>query len=125
MARLLIVDDDPQIRRAVRRILELAGHTLSETGEGRTAISMHAVQPFDLVITDMRMPGCTGLELMRHLQQTEPAVKVIIMSGGDQADALNLAQIGSSGTTRTLQKPFTIDELKTLVRELLGEANRG
>jgi len=69
MASILIVDDQPEILRALRRILESQGHTVTEAQDGKAAIQRFAVQPTDLVFTDMFMPEMDGIEFILELRQ--------------------------------------------------------
>jgi len=87
MACLLIVDDDPRVRRALRRMLEQAEHVVVEgatVGQGLSALEDHDV---DLVITDMEMPEGGGLELLRQLPEVSPYVPAIVLTGRPTLDS--------------------------------------
>lgn len=126
MARILVIDDDPSIRRAVRRMLERAGHEVLDAGDGEAGIELFRRQPVDLVLTDMQMPGAGGAATMKRLREEAPGVKIIAISGGGvsaPADPPALAK--STGATRALRKPFEMRDLLTAVREVLEERPPG
>jgi DNA-binding NtrC family response regulator len=124
MARILVVDDEVEIRNAIRRALERDGHdvTLAVDGlDGARAVRSFAV---DLALIDIHMPEMDGIELLVNFKAVAPAMPVIVMSGGDQSlrlDLLNDARL--LGATGILAKPFTLDELREVVRR--GLAGRG
>jgi CheY-like chemotaxis protein len=118
MTRILIVDDDADMRLTLKLALELAGYQVAEAANGRDALERQRAAPADVVITDIFMPESDGFEAIDGLRRQFPATKVIVMSGGAQLtrrDYLPDAEL--AGADATLQKPFDIDELlKTLVR---------
>jgi DNA-binding NtrC family response regulator len=124
MARILVVDDEVEIRSAIRRALERDGHdvTLAVDGlDGARAVRSFEV---DLALIDIHMPEMDGIELLVNFKAVAPAMPVIVMSGGDQSlrlDLLNDARL--LGAAGILAKPFTLDELREVVR--LGLARRG
>jgi PAS domain S-box-containing protein len=117
--RILVADDEPGIRAVVRRVLEASGYRLLVAANGREALRIledpeHGV---DLVLTDVIMPGMSGLELVETLRQQSPNMPVLMMSGYGEADAIqrHLVQPG----VHFLPKPFRSGALATAVRELL------
>ncbi len=81
-ARVLIVDDEPAIREFVERTLQIAGHQTHTAASGSEAITaIESAGPFDLLLTDLRMPGMTGDELARRVRQRQPDVKVLYLTG--------------------------------------------
>jgi CheY-like chemotaxis protein len=116
--RVLIVDDDADMRLTLKLALELAGYQVAEAANGRQALEQQRAAPADVVITDIFMPESDGFEAIDGLRRQFPATKVIVMSGGAQLtkrDYLPDAEL--MGADATLQKPFDIDELlKTLQR---------
>ncbi len=125
MARIVVIDDDEQIREMVRRILESRGHTVEDVDEGNAGIASVAQQAPDLVITDIFMPGHTGIEVLVELRKAFPNLKVIAMSGGNGSGLLNLLEDAELlGADRTLPKPFTPRELIAAVNDTLGEGSQ-
>jgi CheY-like chemotaxis protein len=128
VARILVVDDDAAVRSVTRRCLALDGHDVDEATTGREALKQYRAKPVDLVITDLYMPDMDGLEFIRRLVQEFVGTKVIAISGGAAmvGDALRkptdaLAIAARLGATATLAKPFTVAELRGVVKRALGE----
>lgn len=113
-ARLLVVDDEPVVRSVVTRLLEGAGYTVLVALNGAEALELMRSDPigFDLVITDIRMPGIDGWQLGRRIRDQKPGLPILYMSGYDQEYAEHGVHI--------LRKPFDADELLRRVRELLA-----
>lgn len=121
MTRILVIDDDDQLRQMLRRMLEYTGYEVVEAADGAQGMKVFREEPTDLVITDILMPGQEGIETIILLRRDYPDVPVIAISGGGTISAnehLNTA--GKLGADRTLSKPFTRDQILTAVSELLG-----
>jgi len=120
MARILVIDDEDQIRALLRRVLEREGHQVLETEFGREALRIAESQPIDLVITDIMMPDTDGLEVITALRRESPKLKILAISGGGvlRNKALHVANV--LGAHETLQKPFSIDALIGKVNEALA-----
>ncbi len=121
MARVLVVEDDPDLRRVAAVALEHAGHVVRVAADGAEALRMFRAEPADLVLTDFHMPNQDGLQLIMMLRTLAPEVPLILMSGGDRS-----AQLGLLGTMRlldvtaTLAKPFSLQELYDTVEAALS-----
>jgi two-component system, OmpR family, response regulator MprA len=115
---ILVVDDHPALRDALRIMLEDDGYRVSLAADGRTALALVAGDRPDLVLTDVEMPGMDGLELRRALALAGESVPVMFMSGSVDARALAAAH----GAVAALTKPFSIDELLALVARLTRRA---
>jgi two-component system chemotaxis response regulator CheY len=125
MARIVVIDDDEQIRETVRRVLESRGHSVEDADQGAGGIAYVAQRAPDLVITDIFMPGQDGIELLLELRKAFPKLKVIAMSGGNGPGLLNLLEDAELlGADRTLPKPFTPGELIAAVNDVLGERRK-
>ena len=125
MARIVVIDDDEQIREMVRRVLESRGHSVEDADQGAGGIAHVAQRAPDLVITDIFMPGQDGIELLLELRKAFPALRVIAMSGGDGRGVLNLLEDAELlGADRTIPKPFTPGELIAAVNDVLGESRK-
>ncbi|MEX2156436.1 MAG: response regulator [Gemmatimonadales bacterium] len=126
MARILVIDDDGQVRGAIRRILERAGHTVLDVADGEAGIRVYRERPTDLIITDIFMPERDGIETIQELRREFPGVKIIAISGGDRTRTMDLRRDAELfGASRTLGKPFELNALLTAVSELLGEPRPG
>ena len=122
--RVLVVDDDELVRRILRRVLELDGHTVEEANDGQAAVVMFELSPADLVIVDMIMPRKEGVETLKELRRLSPGVPVIAISGGgggDPAPYLEAAQ--KLGASAVMQKPLDFNRLLRTVDSLLGGGN--
>lgn len=123
MARVLVVDDDADLRGVVRRGLAKIGHEVEDVADGTAALDLLAARSFDLVLTDVYMETVDGMELLARMQQRGYRVPVVVMSGGgfkSQDYVLKMAE--SIGAVATLNKPFTIEQLRETVGPLLGAA---
>jgi len=122
MARVLVIDDEEQVRTLIREVLEGAGHEVMEARNGREAIKLYEAHPTDVVITDLVMPEQDGIETIRELRRRVPAVKIIAVSGAQQKLNLDLLYVAEKlGALRTMEKPFDIRKLVALVEELLRD----
>ena len=120
MARILIIDDDEQILRTLHQVLEMEGHEVLDAPNGKEGMKIYEKRGADLVITDIVMPEKEGIETIKELQEDNPDLKIIAISGGGTVDPrvyLHLAE--NLGAMRTLVKPFTREQLLTAVSDLL------
>ncbi len=118
---ILIVDDEPEVGLTICDILKLDGYQTELVHDGKIALSRLMEERFDLVITDLRMPGMDGPTLYREIQrQTSHRVDRIVFTTGD---ALNVrAQEFLEQTSRpAIEKPFQPNEIRALVRSLLTQ----
>lgn len=116
MARILVVDDEPAIREVITSALSLEGHVVHEAAHGGEGMALLEREPVDLVILDIYMPTQDGLETLRALRTTRPALKILAMSGGGQVGRFEPLKIAEKlGADCTLEKPFDISELSQLV----------
>lgn len=120
MARVLVIDDQEPIRRIVRRALEQAGHEVFDASEGEMGMQMLGRHTVDVVVSDIFMPGQDGILTLRQIRKQYPAVKVIVISGGDSTGMLDLRRDAELlGAVKSLQKPFTAREIVDLVKSVL------
>jgi len=120
MARIIVIDDQEPIRRIVRRALEQEGHEVLDASDGEIGMQLLERQAADVVITDIFMPGQDGILTLRQVRKKFPAVKVIVISGGDSTGLLDLRHDAELlGAVKSLQKPFTAAELIQTVRGVL------
>ncbi len=120
MARIIVIDDQEPIRRIVRRALEQEGHEVLDASEGEMGMQLLERHTADVVITDIFMPGQDGILTLRQVRKKFPAVKVIVISGGDSTGLLDLRHDAELlGAVKSLQKPFTAAELIQTVRDVL------
>ncbi|MGD8963042.1 MAG: response regulator [Desulfobacterales bacterium] len=122
MARILIIDDESQIRSMLRLMLERVGYEVIEAADGMEGISQYRDNPADLIITDLIMPNKDGIGMIIELKKEFPKVKIIAMSGGGvNRPEGYLDGAKKLGATRTLTKPIDRDEMLSAVRETLKD----
>jgi DNA-binding response OmpR family regulator len=118
MALILVVDDDPQVRRWVQDVLESEGLEVAAAAEGRQALKLAASQPPALVVLDVTLPGLQGAEVARELRAVLGSQVPILVITADGRAADKAAQVQAFAH---LRKPFTMDELLAVVRHGLGD----
>ena len=122
MARILIVDDESAVRQVVRKALQQDGHEVIEAEDGEAALRLCSDHPVDLAITDLFMPVMDGLQLIVQLREQSADTKFIAISGSVYERRPRFLEIaGRMEAVVTLAKPFTVEELRTVVRESLGQ----
>jgi len=118
MPRILVIDDDPEMRAMLEQTLQSAGHQVVLAADGRQGLAQIAITPADLVITDLYMPNKDGLETILELRQRFPKVVIIAMSG--RAVAATMLSIARQlGAIEILLKPFVTNELLRAVDHAL------
>lgn len=123
MTRILIIDDEPDIRSTLRAILEIQGWQVDEADNGRSGIECIRQKGADLVITDILMPDTDGLETVREIQKAAPQIPIVAMSGGGHLTPDNFLKIAEHlGASRTFRKPFLAREVVDAIHELLDQA---
>lgn len=121
MKRILIVDDEEQIRSMLAKMLSPEGYEVHTAEDGDKGMTMVGRYDFDLIITDMIMPVKDGLKFIMELTRDYPELKIIAISGGGAIKAERyLTMAGYLGDIATLEKPFKREVLLALVEEQLG-----
>ena len=121
MPSVLVVDDEDQLRQLIRKILEQAGYQVIEARDGKEAIAQYRLEPSDLVIIDVLMPGQDGLETTSMLRREFPNVKIIAITGSrEMIGVLSFLDVAKMlGAQRALQKPFQMQALLDTVQATL------
>ena len=122
MARILVIDDEYEIRVFLRKALEHAGHEVVDASDSEDGLRVFREQPADLVITDLFMPPKGGFEVIQELKKDGADVKIVAISGS-ATDFLgnNLARARQLGAAAVLEKPFSPQKIVETVQKLLGE----
>ncbi len=119
--RILVIDDDEQMRVLLRQVMEWSGFIVNDAENGRKGMQIQRRQPADLVITDLIMPEQEGLETISLLKKEFPAVKIVAISGGGRiGPEAYLPAARELGADLVFSKPFDVKEFVTAVRGLLG-----
>ena len=124
-ARILVVDDDEQVRTLLKAILEREGYAVDAAGDGCQAVTVFDPGVHALVITDIVMPEKEGIEMIMELRQLVPGLPVIAISGGGRLGPDDyLAWARRCGVRHTFTKPVPRRELLAAVTELVGQPVR-
>ena len=119
--RILLVDDESIIRRALRRAMELRGHNVVEAADGSSGLSFWQSSQFDAIIVDFQMPTMNGLEMIKLGLVSGAKTKAIVLMSADKAATDSLSQIDFS-PTRFLPKPFRdVFEVVSLIETLVAQ----
>src|SRR3954467_4453548 len=118
-ARILVVDDEATIRDLLLKTLALAEYDVDMAPDGRTALERLRMVPYDLLITDLKMPGVDGLAVIREARRLKADIPVIIITGfSTEASAIEAVNLGVSGY---LTKPFRVPRVLAVAAKALGE----
>jgi len=117
--RVLIVDDDEQIRALLQEVMEWAGFDVAVAENGRVAMRLQGQHPAALVITDLIMPEQEGLETITRLRKIYKDIKIIAISGGGRIGPKLFAAALELGADRIFSKPFDVQEIVAAARALL------
>ncbi len=109
--RILVVDDDPLLREFLVHFLQEAGFEVRPAPDGLTALSFFSTEHFDLIFTDYRMPGMTGLEVATAVRKTNPIIPIIFVTG--EVAVPEPKALVQAGISRMLPKPFTLDDVRS------------
>ena len=120
--RILVIDDDPSMRKILRRLLEFDNFEVVEAENGKIGLELEANIPIDLVITDILMPEVDGLEVIIALKKKNPKLKLIAISGaGFFSEQDYLTWAAKLGADCTFAKPFNLREFLAVIYDLLGK----
>jgi two-component system response regulator MprA len=121
--RVLLVDDEPQFRRALERALSLEGYEVAEAANGQEALAAQEATPADALVLDVLMPKLDGLETCRRLRAAGDSTPVLMLTArdavSDRVDGLD------AGADDYLVKPFALEELLARLRALLRRRDSG
>ena len=118
-AKILVVDDDKNIRRTVSMALESLDYFVHTAFDGKDAMVQLTGDKYDLIITDLKMPGMNGMELLEQAISKYPEIKIVLISAHGTVD--NAVEAMKLGAVDFLQKPFTPKELRNLVHKVLEQ----
>ena len=120
MAKILLVDDEEQLRDVLKTVLEEEGHEVVEASNGNAALELFRQTPTELIITDIFMPDKEGLETIIDFRRMYPQVKIIAMSGAGRSSPQDYLDMANKlGATEVIAKPFSIDDFLRCVEMVL------
>ncbi|MEK9970726.1 MAG: response regulator [Ferrovibrio sp.] len=121
MAKILVIDDNPEFRDILRRHLEANGHAVTLAANGEQGLALLGEGSFDIVLTDILMPQRDGVEVLREAKRRWPDLPVIAVSGGGWIGATELLAMAERlGADKVLQKPVRRDDLISAVDAALS-----
>jgi excisionase family DNA binding protein len=117
--RVLVADDEASVRDLLSKTLALAEYDVDLASDGRVAMDRLRVLPYDLLITDLKMPGVDGLTVIREARRLKADIPIIVITGfSTEASAIEALNLGVSGY---LTKPFRIPRVLSVAARALGE----
>ncbi len=121
ITRLLVVDDEPIVGKRLKQVFGKIGFEIETFTDSASALAAMAEKSFDIVVTDLKMEGIDGIEVLKRVRAMNPETRVIIITGYASPDTAELAQ--RQGVFAFLAKPFRLDELKQVIYRAM-EPNR-
>ena len=115
---ILVVDDDPQIRESLRKVLSAEGYEVMLAADGREGIEKFDVEQIDLLLLDVSLPDISGWDVFGTLTSINPFLPIVIITGKDEQH--DLAVLGGVGAL--IEKPLDVPRLLETVKELLAES---
>ena len=125
MARILIIDDNADLRAVLKDALTAEGHEVYLASDGEQAFSLQSVRPADVVVTDVFMPGEDGLQTIARFRRDFPQAAIIAMSGANEHSIVMLSLAQQLGAVGVLEKPFDLKRLAAAIKDVLAERDDG
>ncbi|MCK6450710.1 MAG: response regulator [Alphaproteobacteria bacterium] len=122
MAKILLAEDDPAVREFVRRALAHSGHDVTAVDDGLAAIEVLSTDQFDMLITDIVMPGMDGIALALKASKDRPSMPILMMTGyaAERQRAHNLEAL----IHKVIAKPFSLRDICNAVADILKRSTR-
>ncbi len=118
-ARILIVDDEPDLRTLLAHVLQNAGYEVKEASDGEEAINNLKNQKYDLALLDIQMPLVNGIQVLKYIKQNTPKTKAIMLTG--YADLKHAMEAKEFGAKDFIGKPYKIEDILLTVENVLKE----
>lgn len=120
--RILVVDDESAIRSLVSDALQLFGWEAVTAPDGATALQHLQQQSFDMILSDINMPGMSGFELLQHVSENYPAVKRVLMTAYNPDDYMRMVRDHNIGNVIPKSAPLNLKEIREILQSLLNNA---
>lgn len=117
--RILLVDDDPFVLKMLKVSMEALGHPFDTASDGEEAMDKLKQSEFTLVLTDLTMPRCDGMQLLKHIKEEYPRIEVIVITG--HAEIHGYTDVVRAGASDFITKPFGMDELEAKISRVIRE----
>jgi len=122
MGRILVVEDDPAVQKALKRLFEAEGYTVEIQGNGKSALESFLAAPPAIIILDLRLPKLSGSDLCKEIKAQSPTIPIVVLSAtSDVSDKVLLLELGADDY---VTKPFSPRELLARVRAALRHTSR-
>jgi CheY-like chemotaxis protein len=118
--RILVIDDEPMIRQTIGDLLRRLGSAVDAVADGNEAVEMIKQSDYELVISDIKMPGKNGYEIFSAAKDKSPELPVILMTGFGYDPNHSIVRARKEGLAAVLFKPFKVDQLLDEIRKALG-----
>jgi len=122
MIRILIIEDDEEMSSLLRDFIEGEGYKAESVNNGSEAFRKLAKEPFDVIITDIRMPGLTGLDILPMMKKIQPEASIIVITAFGSREVSHKAM--ERGATAYLEKPIQLGVLRTLVDKMVSSKGK-
>jgi DNA-binding response OmpR family regulator len=119
MGKILLIDDEVDIRGFMQMFFEDRGFEIDIAEDGLQGVEKFKLNQYDLILSDMMMPGMLGLDVLRHIKQVKPEQKVILITGVKEKSMVQKAM--ELGCQHYLNKPFNLKELESIVDKCLAD----
>ena len=120
--RILLVEDDPDVREVLACVLTNDGHTVVTANDGNGGLRVLEAETVDLIVTDVIMPDMEGIQFLRLLRRMPTRPKVIVISGGGRGSANGYLELATTlGADGTLPKPIAATDLRDLIAHVMNE----
>lgn len=120
-AKIIVVDDDKDVRDGIRLVLETCGYDVDTASDGEKGILLIESSPFDIAVIDLYMPRKEGIEMIMELRSAYPDLGIIAISGGGKVAGVNYLDLAKKlGANATLMKPFSSTDIIDAVNELVA-----
>ncbi len=120
---ILIVDDEKDVLDVLKEMIELIGHRVTATVSPKEAVEIAGREKFDIIITDISMPGLTGWDLLAKIKEMGVSAPVLLISG--RAESIPGERIAAEGGAGILPKPFRLDDLRSAIRGIIEKEGPG
>lgn len=117
-APVLVIDDESGVRDVIATTLRREGYLVTTCANGREGIRRFDAEPFDLVVTDLGMPGLTGWDVAAHVKQRSPGTPVVLVTGW--GDRMTPEEVQARGVDFLISKPFKLDQIRAVARRALA-----
>lgn len=119
--KILVIDDEPGIREVLGKMLESRGYQVVACADGQSGLHRFQEAPFDLVVTDLNMPGLSGWDVAREIKGRAPATPVILITG--TVYQVDMVEARANGIDFLIWKPFEFQEvMRTITQALVGRS---